>query len=100
MLLACNALISHYTYLADWTPHLVAYDFKPFPPDKMVDILQTTISNVFTAMELLVFWLKISLKLVSKVSNDNKPVWVQLKAWLQKGAKPSSEPMMILPTDA
>ena len=59
--------------------------------DKMATIFQTTFSNTFSWMKILI---QISLKYVPMGPIDNNPASVQIMAWRQKGAKPLSEPMM------
>ena len=60
------------------------------------DSLQTTVSHAFFFKENILIWIKISLKLIPKVSITNIPALVQIMAWRQPGAKQLSEPIMII----
>ena len=53
------------------------------------------ISSAFSWMKMLEFWLKFSLKFVSKGPINNIPALVQIMAWRQPGDKPLSKPMMV-----
>ena len=61
-------------------------------PDKMADILQMALSNVFQMYE---FQCKISPKFAPKDVINNIPAWVQIMVWHQPGDKPLSEIMMV-----
>ena len=64
--------------------------------DKMDVISQTTFSNAFSSMKIVI---KFSLKFVPKGPIYNIPALVQIMAWRHPGAKPLSEPMVVsLPT--
>ena len=63
--------------------------------DKMAAISQITLSNAFSQMKMLGFWLKFLLKFVPKVPISNIPALVQIMAWRQSGNKPLSEPMIV-----
>ena len=63
--------------------------------DKMDAIFQTTFSNGFSWMKMYEFFIKISLKFVSKGLVNNIPALVQIMACRRPGDKPLSEPMMV-----
>ena len=64
--------------------------------DNMAAISQTTFSNAFSWMKILI---EISLKFVPRVPINNIPALVQIMAWRRLGDKPLSEQMMdSLPT--
>ena len=63
--------------------------------DKMVAISHTILSNAFSGIEIIKFWLKISLKFVFKGANNNIPALIQIMAWRQTGDKPLSKLMMV-----
>ena len=44
--------------------------------------------------------IQISLKIVSQGPNDNKPVFIQIMAWLRNGDTPLSKPILTQLTDA
>ena len=64
--------------------------------DEIYAILQTTFTNAFSWTKLYWFWIKISLKFISKGPIDNIPELVDIMAWRRPGDKPLSEPMIII----
>ena len=52
--------------------------------DKMAAVFQTTLSNAFSWMKMLYFWLNFT----------GFPALIQIMAWRRSGDKPLSEPMM------
>ena len=93
-------------YMRQWSGsaffQIMAYHLfgtRPLPKpkwgrDKMAAISQT-FSNTFSSMELLEFFIKLSLKVVPKSPINNIPALVQIMACHLAGAKPLSEPMMV-----
>ena len=68
--------------------------FPPFPlsgRDKMATIFKCSFLNEYVWI-----WIRISLKFVPKFPVDNTPALVQITAWHLLGAKPLSEPIMVL----
>ena len=64
--------------------------------DNMAAVSQTTLSNAFSWMKmLLLISIKISLKFVPKGPINDNPSLVQIMAWCRSGDKPLSEPMMV-----
>ena len=61
---------------------------------KMAAISQTTLSNAFSWMKMLIS-IKISLKFVPKGPINSIPALVQIMAWRRPGDKPSFEAMMV-----
>ena len=61
----------------------------------MAAIIQMTFSNAFSRTKMYEFRLKISLKFVLTVRNNNIPALVKIMAWRLPGDKPLSEPMMV-----
>ena len=75
-----------------WLTHLTV--------DKMAAISQTIFSDAFSWMKNITFWLNFSPESVSKGPTENDPALVQIRAWLQIGDKPLSEPILTRFTDA
>ena len=66
-------------------------------PNQMATILQTTFSNAFSWMKIIVFWLMFHCsKSIPECSIENNAALVHLMPWHQTGYKPLSEPMMKL----
>ena len=61
----------------------------------MADISQTTLSNSFSWMKMLEFWLKFHWSSFLRVQLTNIPAVVQIIAWRRSGDKPLSEPVMV-----
>ena len=58
-----------------------------------------TFSNGFPSMMIVVFWFKISVKLLPRIPILNVPALVQIMVWRRTGDKPLFEPMMASYTD-
>ena len=67
----------------------VAISLTHWGQDKMADIFQTTFSNAFLWMMLIL------IKFVPKCSINNIPAFVRVMAWHFPGDKPISKPMML-----
>ena len=63
--------------------------------DKLVDISQTTFSNVFSSIKMLEFRLKFLWSLFLKVPIKTMPALMQIMAWCRPGEKPLSEPLRV-----
>ena len=68
-------------------------------PRQMAVILQTTLSNTFSWMQIYEFRFKFNWSFVSKGPINNIPALCKVMDWRQPGDKPLSEPKMVrLPT--
>ena len=63
--------------------------------DNIATISQTTLSNAFSWMKMLEFWLTFHWSLFLKGLFNNIPALVQIMAWRRPGDKPLSEAMMV-----
>ena len=63
--------------------------------DKMATISQMTLSNSFSWMKMLEFWLKFHWNLFHRGPINNIPALVQIMAWRHSGDKRLSETMMV-----
>ena len=72
--------------------------------NRMVNTLRTRqigrrfADNIFKRLfqnEIVLSWIKVSLKFVPKVPYNNIPKLVHMMAWRRQGAKPLSEPMVV-----
>ena len=75
-------------------------DLTPWHRDKMVAILQTTLSYAYFWMKTFEFKNKISLGYVPWSLIDNKPSSVQIMDCRRTGEKPLPEPVLVYSSDA
>ena len=68
--------------------------------DKMDAILADNNFKCIFLMEMIQFPIQISLKLVPRNPNDNRPTMVQVMAWRRTGDKPLPKLMLTQLTDA
>ena len=69
--------------------------WRPFCPghnvltqDKMVSILQTTFSDSFSALNIVIFWLEFYWNLFPRGPLKSEPTFVEIMAWQWTGNKP------------
>ena len=67
--------------------------------DEIDSILQTTFSNAFFLMKIILFWLNFT-EICWQGANQNNPVLVQIMAWRWSDDRPLSEPEMGYLADA
>ena len=83
-----------------WTVAITLVFNPTLPLEKWTSISQTTFSNAFSWIKLLVIWFEFHWKCDADVSIDNKNVLVQVMAWSRPGGKPLPEPMVTKFADA
>ena len=108
-----TSLTTYGVAIPQWVKVLIFQDTPHHPPQPSLAML----SILWTCLFILTHWgrdkmaddifkclflnknvwisLKISLKFLPKVRNNNIPTLVQIMAWRRPGDKPSSEPMMV-----